>query len=184
VRADRMRVFRPGPIAGTESGQRLLHHATAASASAPPEGMSVPAPGDRLPAFTLTDLDGHPHLFPEDFAGRPLLINVWASWCVPCLSEMPELERFARAQGQGGVQVFGIALDDVDAVREFLREIPISYPVAVDSPGPADAGVRVGNVHGILPYTVLVSADGRLVRQKIGPFMQGETDAWARADSP
>ncbi|HSR65680.1 MAG TPA: TlpA disulfide reductase family protein, partial [Xanthomonadaceae bacterium] len=94
--------------------------------------------------------------------------------------EMPELQRFAATQGPNGVQVVGIALDDVAAVRAFLRRVPVRYPILVDAPGPADAGVRLGNPRGVLPYSVLVSADGRLLKQRIGPFDPGELGAWAR----
>jgi hypothetical protein len=92
---------------------------------------------------------------------------------------MPELQRFAAAQGQAGVQVVGIALDDADAVRAFLRRIPVDYPILLDAPGPADAGVRLGNPRGVLPYSILVSAEGRLLKQRIGPFVHGEIDGWA-----
>ena len=111
--------------------------------------------------------------------GRPLLVNVWASWCPPCIEEMPELDRFARAQGEEGVQVLGLALDEREAVHEFLQRVPVHYPQAIDAPGPADAGVRMGNPKGVLPYSILVSADGRLLKQKIGPFEPGEIDRWA-----
>jgi hypothetical protein len=56
---------------------------------------------------------------------------------------------------------------------------PVAYAIALDTPGPADAGVKLGNPRGVLPYTALVSADGRLLKQKIGPFQHGEIDAWA-----
>ena len=109
-----------------------------------------------------------------------MLVNVWASWCGPCIEEMPELQRFATAQGPTGVQVVGIALDDEANVRDFLEKIPVSYPILIDAAGPADAGVRLGNPRGVLPYSILVSADGRLLKQRIGPFVHGEIDAWAQ----
>ena len=109
-----------------------------------------------------------------------MLINVWASWCGPCIEEMPELQRFAASQGATGTQVVGIALDDAASVRAFLRKIPVQYPILLDAPGPADAGVHLGNPKGVLPYSVLVSADGRLLKQRIGPFAAGEIPGWAR----
>jgi len=75
--------------------------------------------------------------------------------------------------------VVGIALDDEAAVRAFLERVPIRYPVLLDTPGPADAGVRLGNPKGVLPYSVLISADGRLLKQRIGPFAAGEIESWA-----
>jgi len=164
----------------SEPGQALPHHTTISPPPAPPANITIPALGDVLTSFPLTDLAGIRWNIPDDFAGRPLLINVWASWCAPCIREMPELDRFARDQGKNGIQVFGIALDDLEAVQEFLRHTPVSYPVAVDTPGPADAGVRAGNRYGVLPYTALISTEGLLVRQKIGPFTQGETDTWTQ----
>ena len=67
------------------------------------------------------------------------------------------------------MQVVGIALDDADAVRAFVATTGVTYPILIDTPGPADAGVRLGNPKGVLPYSVLVSADGRLLKQRIGP---------------
>lgn len=169
----------PGPLLRTETGQRLLGVVAGAGAPEPPPGVAVARRGDPVPAFGLRDLDGNPVAFPGDHAGRPMLVNLWASWCGPCIEEMPELQRFATAQGRDGVQVLGIALDDADAVRAFLQRIPVDYPILLDAPGPADAGVRLGNPAGVLPYSILVSAEGRLLKQRIGPFVHGEIDDWA-----
>lgn len=168
-----------GPIWGTDAGQRLLNDALTASAPPLPDGGTVARRGEPLPAVRLNTLDGHALQLPDDFAGRPLLVNVWASWCPPCIEEMPELDRFAREQGDDGVQVLGLALDEPEAVRAFLERVPVRYRLAIDAPGPADAGVRLGNPRGVLPYSILVSADGRLLKQKIGPFEPGEIDRWA-----
>ncbi|MDQ3205753.1 MAG: TlpA family protein disulfide reductase, partial [Pseudomonadota bacterium] len=145
-----------------------------------PAGLAVARRGEAIAPFGLPQLTGEPVVVPNTFAGRPLLVNLWASWCGPCIEEMPELERFARAQGRSGVQVVGIALDDADAVQEFLARVPVSYPILLDTAGPADAGVRLGNRKGVLPYSVLIDPRGRLVKQRIGPFEPGEIDAWAR----
>lgn len=140
------------------------------------------APGDPMPAFTLPDLDGMPVQFPGRFLGRPLLINVWASWCAPCIEEMPELARFAARHADDGPQVVGLALDTHEAVLDFLGNVPVYYPIVLETPGPADASVRLGNSQGLLPYSVLVDAQGRVVKQKLGPFKAGEIEEWAELD--
>ena len=172
----------PGPLLRTEAGQRALNAAAAASAPTPPSGVEVARRGAPVPAVRVAMLGGGTLALPDDYAGRPVLVNLWASWCGPCIEEMPELERFATAQVDDGTAVVGIALDDEAAVREFLRTVPVSYPIALDAAGPADAGVRLGNPKGVLPYTALIDARGRLVKQRIGPFEHGEIDGWARLD--
>lgn len=169
----------PGPFLGSELGQRLLQSSMDASAPPVPAGVNVAKRGERIAGFTVASLDGSETGVPAAYAGRPVLINVWASWCGPCIEEMPELQRFHVQQGDNGTQVVGIALDDVAAVRDFLGRVPVTYPILVDAAGPADAGVRLGNPKGVLPYSVLVSADGRLLKQRIGPFRTGEIDDWA-----
>jgi thiol-disulfide isomerase/thioredoxin len=168
----------PGPLLRSELGQRLLGSLLSAAAPEPPPGVAGATRGKPIPHNDVRDLAGNRIEFPTRYAGRPMLVNVWASWCAPCLKEMPELQRFAAQHAANGVQVVGIALDDADAVDAFLRRVPVSYPILLDTPGPADAGVRLGNPKGVLPYSVLVSADGRLLKQRIGPFDEGEIDAW------
>lgn len=169
----------PGPLLRTEPGQRLAQQVLQTNAPPAPEGVEVAKRGDAVPEFPVTRLEGGEWSLPDDFSGRPLLVNIWASWCPPCIEEMPELDRFAREQGDDGVQVLGLALDEPEAVRAFLERVPVRYRLAIDAPGPADAGVRLGNPRGVLPYSILVSADGRLLKQKIGPFEPGEIDRWA-----
>jgi len=170
----------PGPLLKTEIGQRAAQSVLSAAAPPAPAGLAVAERGEPVPAFALTDLEGKSAELPKAYAGRPLLINVWASWCGPCIEEMPELQRFHAEQDSNGVQVIGIALDDEAAVREFLKKIPVVYPLFLDGAGPRDAGVRLGNPKGVLPYSVLISADGRLLKQRIGPFEHGEIAAWAK----
>lgn len=170
----------PAPLMRTEIGQRALQDALSATAPKPPEGLAIARRGEPIPALDLPTLDGDRMKLPSAHAGRPQLINLWASWCGPCIEEMPELDRFAQEQDTTGVQVVGIALDDAEAVRTFLQQVPVGYPILIDAAGPADAGVQLGNVKGVLPYTVLVDAEGRLVKQKIGPFRDGEIDSWVQ----
>ena len=167
----------PAPLLRSELGQRVLSWMPFSSTAA---GIRVAGRGDLVQTMKLADLDGKITDFPGKYAGKPLLINLWASWCAPCRKEMPELQRFYREQGANGVQVVGIALDDPDSVRAFLKQVHVGYPILLDTPGPADAGVRLGNTRGVLPYSVLVSADGNVMKQRIGPFPPGGIDHWAK----
>lgn len=162
----------PG-MSRTRAGQALLLRTRAGQ-----DAGSLKA-GDMLPDLEVPDLAGRSTRLRPKLAGRPALINVWASWCGPCIEEMPALEAFSRQQGPNGVQVAGIALDEPAAVRDFLRRIPVRYPLYVDTPGPADAGVRLGNPRGVLPYSVLVDARGRVLRQWVGPLRSTDLDRWA-----
>lgn len=171
-------------LAGTEVGQQVLDASLKARAPAAPAGVTIAEKGGIVPAMTLPDPDGKQVAIPAAWAGRTTLVNLWATWCAPCLKEMPDLQAFADAQGATGVQVVGIALDDAAAVAAFLRQHGITYPVLVDAAGPADAGVRLGNPAGVLPYSVLVLADGRLLKTRIGPFTDAaDIAAWAGAAS-
>jgi len=147
----------------------------------PVQGVRV---GELMPSFTLPDLDGMPVKFPDQFKGKPLLINVWASWCAPCIEEMPELARFAARHADTGPQVVGLALDTPEAVLDFLGNVPVYYPIVIETPGPQDASVKLGNSQGLLPYSVLVDAQGRVLKQKLGPFKAGEIDAWVAGFEP
>ena len=149
------------------------------SASEPPIEVKPAQVGEPMPTIELADLHGQRQSLPRAYAGRPLLINVWASWCGPCIEEMPELDRYARAQAPAGIQVIGLALDTPENIRQFLGRVPVAYPILVDTPGPADASVWLGNRKGVLPYSVLVGADGKILKQKVGPFAPGEIDAWS-----
>ena len=157
-------------LAGTELGQRALGHLLAAKAPAPPAGLNIAERGGIVPAMTLHTLDGHTLDIPRAWAGKPTLVNLWASWCAPCLKEMPDLQAFSAQHATTGVQVVGIALDDVASARTLLTRLGVTYPNLVDPPGPTDAGVRLGNPAGVLPYSVLVAADGRVLKTHIGPF--------------
>ena len=168
----------PGPLLGTEAGQRAVQGVLSATAPAPPDGVVVAEQGAVVAPFAVARLGGGQATVPAAGTGRPTLVNVWASWCGPCIEEMPELQRYHAEQGANGVQVVGIALDTPEAVAAFLERVPVDYAILVDRPGPADAGVRLGNPAGVLPYTVLLDADGRLLRRRIGPFAPGEVDAW------
>jgi thiol-disulfide isomerase/thioredoxin len=167
-----------GWLMRTELGQRVLQDQMAREAPKPPADLAIASRGAAMPPLQLAGLDGKPMQLPQAFAGRPILINLWASWCGPCIKEMPELNRYAQSQGATGTQVIGIALDNAEDVAAFLQRVPVGYPILLDQPGPRDAGIQLGNPKGVLPYTVLIGADGKLLKQRIGPFEAGELDGW------
>ena len=168
-------------LAGTEPGQRVLGALLEAKAPAPPTDVIVAKRGDIVPTMTLATTDGEQSEIPNAWSGKTTLVNFWASWCAPCLKEMPELQVFADEQSANGTQVIGIALDDAASARVMLERLDITYANLIDAAGPADASVRMGNPAGVLPYSVLVSADGRVLKTKIGPFEdKGDIAAWAQ----
>jgi len=148
------------------------------SIPAPPASPPRLALGQPVPSFVLMDVDDQPIHFPEYFSGQMLLVNMWASWCAPCVKEIPELAQFSATQDENGVHVVGIALDHQQAVRDFMQRIAIPYVVVLDLPGADDASVKLGNHQGLLPYSVLIDRQGRLLQQKLGPFQHGEVAQW------
>lgn len=150
-------------------GWWLGHRALLPAERPPPPGLTVVRVGEPMPAWIFEPLDdGEPIVLSGP--GRPRLINYWASWCGPCRKEMPVLDAYAAEQGGNGVQVIGIALDSKDEARAFLREVPVGFRLAQENPGPGDSSIRLGNGRGILPYTVLVDADGRVAKTHYGAF--------------
>lgn len=146
----------------------------------PPPGLVEVQPGQALPALTLADLrSGEPAALSAP--GRPRLINYWASWCGPCREEMPVLDAFAASQGDNGVEVVGIAMESREDALAFLAEVPVGFRLLVESPGPRDSSVQLGNRRGILPFTALVDAQGRLVKTHYGAFPDvAAVEAWTR----
>ena len=102
--------------------------------------------------------------------GRPLLINYWASWCAPCRNEMPVLDAYSRRHQPGDPDVVGIALDTPHGAKDFLRITPVNFPILVEEPGGQDSSVRLGDGSGVLPFSVLIDAQGRLRASHMGPF--------------
>ncbi len=113
--------------------------------------------------------------------GRPLVLNFWATWCPPCVQEMPQFDRFARDFAGQGMQVVGLAIDGPAPVREFLARLPVSYAIGLAGLNGSELGRQLGNTRGALPFTVVFDAQGRLRHRKLGETSYGELAGWARA---
>jgi thiol-disulfide isomerase/thioredoxin len=110
--------------------------------------------------------------------GKPLVVNFWATWCPPCVEEMPLLDRFYREHAAKGWQVIGLAVDQAPAVRQFLTRTPVSFPIGLAGLEGTSLGRELGNQTGGLPYTVLIGAAGNVLRRKIGQISAAELGQW------
>ncbi len=122
---------------------------------------------------------GGPLLRMADFRGRPLLVNFWATWCPPCVEELPLLNAFHRAQAARGWQVLGLAVDQAAAVRGFLQKLPLEFPVGMAGFGGIELSRSLGNPAGALPFTVVFGASGDLLHRKIGKVSEADLSQWA-----
>ena len=115
-----------------------------------------------------------------DFRGRPLLLNFWATWCPPCVEEMPLLDRFAAEQAQGW-RVAGLAIDQPSAVRQYLQRTPVRYAIGMAGLGGTELAKALGNRAGGLPYTVVFGPDGAIRQRRMGRLTAAELAQWAGA---
>lgn len=116
------------------------------------------AVGEPRPEFELPSLDGR-RVQADDFAGRAMLVNFWATWCAPCRREMPVLQAASQRHGDA-LAVVGIALDDPEPVASFVDELGIDYTILVGQEEVLDVQSAWGNEVGAMPYTVLVDGEG------------------------
>jgi thiol-disulfide isomerase/thioredoxin len=149
----------------------------------PPPGLRVVAVGQPIGEWQGQTLEGGAAELPG--AGRLRLVNFWASWCPPCVKELPAFQAFHANQAPNGVQVVGIALDDEAPAAAFSQRFALGFPQFVEANGPRDTSVRWGNTRGTLPFTVLIDADGRILATHARPFNDAtEIADWVADHAP
>jgi thiol-disulfide isomerase/thioredoxin len=141
-------------------------------------GLSIreTAPLQTLPDFGLTDLAGL-EVSSEAWAGKVVVINYWASWCPPCVREMPLLIETQETLGASGVQVVGIAVDRLEDVEAFIADYPVNYPILMANPEAVALSKRLGNRVEGLPFTVIFDRRGRRVFSRTGEVTAAELKA-------
>ena len=119
-------------------------------------------------------------LFMKALQGKPLLINFWATWCPPCIEELPLIDAFFNQNKSKSFQVVGLAVDQPSMVRRYLSQRPLSFPVGLAGFNGTELGKTLGNSQSVLPFSVIFDAKGRLLAQKAGKLDQSDLEAWLK----
>jgi peroxiredoxin len=135
---------------------------------APAAGQAQDMIGTMRPAFSLPDLHGRERHISE-WDGRVLVVNFWATWCPPCLKEIPEFIELQARHGAEGLQFVGIALQKPADVVDFASKHDMNYPVLAGEMPVVRVAEAYGNHIGALPYTVVIDRNGRIVFTRQGP---------------
>ena len=117
--------------------------------------------------------DGKP-VNSTEWQGKVLVVNFWASWCPPCVEEMPTLDLLQQEFLQQNVLFVGIGIDSPSNIREFLKSTPVSYPIVIGGLEGSNLSKQMGNSQGALPYTVIINTKGKAIYTKLGKISEEE----------
>lgn len=131
--------------------------------------LNIDHSGDRYPlqGHTYKTADGT-SLDLGALQGKVTILNFWATWCPPCVEEMPELDALYLELKPKNIEMIGIAVDSPSNVAEFLKKTKVSYPVVLAGLGGTALGKELGNTQGGLPYTVVLDEKGKVLLTKAG----------------
>jgi len=154
-----------GWVAWRGAGPQALHSAT------PTDARAV------LAAYTFQDAAGTAQPFAQ-WNDRVLVLNFWATWCAPCVEEMPDLQKVQDKYRARGLEVVGIGIDSPGNIREFRAKLGLRFPLLAAGAGGSELGKSLGNEKGVLPFTAVVDRGGRLRQRKIGRVTPAELQDW------
>ncbi|SHE72086.1 Thiol-disulfide isomerase or thioredoxin [Lampropedia hyalina DSM 16112] len=166
--------------------QWLRHLAQASAVLSMGMGMPVWQAAASTPAGNSTDafwqaelpgLDGQPQPL-NAYRGKPLLVNFWASWCAPCVKELPLLNTFHHALPTGEWQVLGIAVDTASNIQRFLQRTSVDFPTLVAGSAGLQLSRGLGNTSGGLPFTVVFDSSGQVIERVSGLVEEGQLQQW------
>ncbi len=119
-------------------------------------------------------------LLMSSFRGKILLVNFWATWCPPCVAELPLLDGFFRENRDKNWQVVGLAVDQLGSVQTWLKTKPLSFPVGMAGLAGAELSKSLGNAVGGLPFTVVFGSSGEPLHRKTGKVLTEDLDLWTQ----
>lgn len=131
---------------------------------------------DKFEDLTLPAMDGRVRSIAE-WKGKTILVNFWATWCGPCREEIPLLNDIQARYGSRGLQVVGIAIDEVAEIATYGKTMRIDYPILVADLDTLSLMARYGNASGALPYTLILDTNGRMIDRKLGAYRRAELEA-------
>jgi thiol-disulfide isomerase/thioredoxin len=136
----------------------------------------VSTSGDAIAALMTTqlpDLDDKIQAI-DQWRGKVVVVNFWATWCAPCREEIPVFMRLQQKYRDRGLQFVGIAIDQPDKVRPYAAELGMNFPILIGGAEAVELARKLGNPAGVLPYTVIVDRQGRVAATKIGAAQEGK----------
>jgi thiol-disulfide isomerase/thioredoxin len=136
---------------------------------------------NRLFTQVFDDANGHAQPMAQ-WKDRWLVLNFWATWCAPCVEEMPVLQQVARDYGGRGVVVVGLGIDSAGAIHQFRNRLGLELPLLVAGANGSELARALGNPSGALPYTVLISPRGTVVQARLGLIKPELLRSWLDAN--